>query len=75
MRKRPFCLLMIIAQLGVVNAQLPENTTAVTTVDNVEYIVNYDWKGNACTRGIEKEWQPVGITSVAGPHLHLQAET
>jgi hypothetical protein len=52
---------MIIAQLGVVYAQLPENTTAVTTVDNVEYIVNYDWKGNACTRGIEKEWQPVVV--------------
>ena len=52
---------MIMVQLGIVHAQLPEYTTAVTTVDNVEYIVNYDWKGNACTRGIVKEWQPVVV--------------
>ena len=52
---------MIMVQLGIVHAQLPEYTTAVTKVDNVEYIVNYDWKGNACTRGIEKEWQPVVV--------------
>ena len=60
MKKYIFTLLLIISSLGV-HAQLPEYTTAVTTVDNVEYIVNYDWKGHACTRGIVKEWQPVII--------------
>ncbi len=50
-----------MAQLGVVNAQLPEYTTAVTTVDNVQYIVNFDYNGNACTRGIVTEWQPVVV--------------